>query len=111
MHVGQAKVPAGRVICQFFVGETHEVQHGGVQVVDVDWLVHSPVAKVVSRPVGHSATCAAAGHPDCVPMVIVVSARGFPVGPEWDFHGGRAPEFSSADDQGLVEQSSLGQIG
>src|SRR5690349_472335 len=45
------------------VVETHEVQDGGVQVVDVNFVLNSVPAEVVGRAMHHAAFHAAARHP------------------------------------------------
>ena len=45
--VGEAEVAAGVVIGEFLVVDAHEVEDGGVEVVEVDGLVFGVVAVVV----------------------------------------------------------------
>src|SRR5258708_4099836 len=64
LHIGQAEVAATVAIRQPFVVEAHEVQDGGVQVVDADALVHGAMADLVGGAVAGAALRAASRHPD-----------------------------------------------
>jgi hypothetical protein len=60
-HVGQSEISTGIPIGQFFVVETEQVQHGGVQVVAVDFAVDGFDSIFVGRSVGDSAPDASTG--------------------------------------------------
>ncbi len=51
MHVGQAEIAAAVAIRQPLVVEAHEVQNGGVQVVDVDAVLDGCDAEFVGGAV------------------------------------------------------------
>ena len=50
--VGQTEVPARVAVGEAFVVEAEEVEDGGVQVVDVDFVLDGAEAEVVGRAVG-----------------------------------------------------------
>ena len=56
MHVGQTKIAAGIAVGQLQVIEAQQVQHRGVQVVQVDFVFDGVVA-VVGHAVAESAVC------------------------------------------------------
>ena len=96
VNVGEAVVAAGVSIRQSRVVKAHHVQYGRVQVVNVDLVLHGMPAKFVGGPVNVSAPHTAAGHPHGEPEGVVLA----PVGPL----GGRsAAEFSTPEDEGIVE--------
>ena len=61
MHIRQSIIAAAEAIGQFFVVDAHQVQDGGVQVVDVDFVVLGVPAEFVGGAVCHAAFDAAAG--------------------------------------------------
>ena len=62
MHVGQPEVPAAVTVRQPLVIQPHQVQHGRVQVVDVDAVLDRLEAEFVGRAVRQPALHAAAGE-------------------------------------------------
>jgi len=75
LHVGQPEIAAGVVVGQLFVIEAEQLQHGGMEIVDVDGLVHGLKAELVGRAEDGAALDPAAGEPRGEAVVIVV---GFP---------------------------------
>ena len=59
--------------CQTLVVESHEVQHCGVQVVDVNLVFYSVVTEIVSDAVRDAALHTASGHPHREPVMIVLT--------------------------------------
>jgi hypothetical protein len=51
VHVGQAEVAAGVTIRELLVVEAHEIEQGGVQVVDVNLVFDDLEAEVVGGAV------------------------------------------------------------
>ena len=64
VHVGQAHVAAAEAVGQPLVVDAQQVQHRGVQVVDLDLVLDGVVAVLVGRAVDRAALDAAAGQPD-----------------------------------------------
>ncbi len=83
--------------------QSHQVKHGGVQVVNVNAILNGGESKLVRRAVGQSAFDPATGEPGSEAVVIVVAAVG-------SLRGGRAAELAAADDQRLVEQAALLEV-
>ena len=52
--------------------KSHQVQHGGMQVMDVDLVFDSLVTEDIGVTVGHAALDAASCKPDCEAVMIVV---------------------------------------
>lgn len=63
-EVGEAVVAAVVAVGEFFVIEAEEVEEGGVEVVDVDFVFDGFVAELVGGTMMHAGFDAAAGHPD-----------------------------------------------
>ena len=86
------------------VVDAAQVQHGGVQVVDVDILAvfQVAVAQFVGAAVGEPALDAAAGHPDGEAVDVMIAADALA-------HR-RAAEFAAPDDQRVVEQAALLEV-
>ena len=77
MDVGQSKIASGVAVGELFVVETHQVHHGGMQVVHVDTVFDSLVAELVGPSLGGTTPHSTTGHPDTESVVIVVTAGGW----------------------------------
>ena len=77
MHVGQTKIAALEFVGQAFVVDAEQVQHGRLEVVDVDGVLGRVVGEVVGLAEGEAALHAAAGQPDGKDVGVVVSAERF----------------------------------
>ena len=112
VDVGQAEIPPGVAEGELLVIEAQQVQHRGVQVVNVDVFSDRMKAEFVGGAVDVAALDAAAGQPHREAVMVVVAAvdlarvragRG-------QFHRRRAAKFAAPDDQRLVEQAALLQV-
>src|SRR5262245_47223148 len=74
MHVSEAEVAAAVAERQFLVVDAHQVQDGGVQVVDVDPVLDGVHPQLVGRSVDRAALDAAAGQPHGEAAAVVVAA-------------------------------------
>ncbi len=54
MHISQAEVAAGVLVRQLEMIQSQQVQHGGVQVVQMDLVFHREVAIVVGLAVANA---------------------------------------------------------
>ncbi len=103
MDVGEAEVAAGVAVGEAFVVEAHEMEEGGVPIVDVHFVVHGFVAVVVGEAVVHAAFDAAAGHPEGEAFVVVVASVGA-------LAVGGAAELAAPDDEGVLEEIALFEV-
>ena len=60
-NIRQAEVAAGVAVCEAFVVEPEEVEHGGVEVVNVHDVFDGAEAEFIGGTVGVAAASAAAG--------------------------------------------------
>ena len=80
---------------QSFVIETEEMEHGGMQVIDVDFAIDGVVAEVVGCSMNNAAFDAAAGHPHREPVLVMLATVAV--------LGVRsAPKFAAPQNQRLV---------
>ena len=56
VHVGEAKVSALEGVGEAFVVDAEQMQHGGVEIVNVEDVFDGVVAEFVGRTVGDSAS-------------------------------------------------------
>src|SRR4051812_46812354 len=63
-HIGQPEVAAAVAVGELFVIEAEQVQHGRVQIVDVDAVFDALAAVVVGLAKAEARLHAAAGQPD-----------------------------------------------
>ena len=109
MHVGQPEVSTGISVGKPCVIEAEQVQDRGVQVMDMHRFFDGLVAEIVGRAVDHASLDAAAGQPDGKAPVIVVAT---PAGSAVDHLDGRRPaELAAAENQRLLEQPALFEVG
>src|SRR6266542_4234018 len=71
-HVGQAEVAALEAVDQLRVVDAEQIEHRGVQVVDVDRVLDRGVAELVGGAVGQPAFDPAAGQPEGKTLDVVV---------------------------------------
>ena len=86
--------------------DPEEVEHGGMEIVDVDLVDNGIVAEFISLPVGGASLDSAAGQPHREPLHMVVPADLALIGlRHW-----RPAEFSAPDDQGVIEHTAVLEI-
>ena len=85
--------------------QSQQMQDGGVDVMDVDRILHRREAQVVRPSNRLTGPDAAPGEPHGVGVDVVVASDGVPFLP----HGSPA-ELSSPDHQGGVQESPLFQV-
>src|SRR5688572_14933920 len=101
MHVGQAEVAAGIAVGEPLVIEAQQVEHRGVQIMDVDAVFHGAEAELVCSSMYASAPNAAAGHPHGEAPVVVVAAVDFSLVRALlgELHGRRAAKLAAPQHQ------------
>src|SRR5262245_57726566 len=104
MDVGESEVASGIAVDELFVIEPEQVQEGGMQVMHMNRLVDGLESKLVGGAVRDAALDAAAGQPKAKPIRIMIAAVGA-------FRRGRAAEFTAANDEGILEEAALFQVG
>ena len=76
--------------------ESHEMQDGGMQVVDVNFVLHGGKAEFITLAVCHSTFNSTAGKPHREAMMIVVTSIAI-------FGHRSAAEFATPDDQSVLK--------
>ena len=105
-HIGQSKITTGMPIGQPFMVEAEQVEHGGVEVVNVDDILHGAEAKLVRGAVGVAAAGAASSEPAGETIMVVIAAI------EGGIFGDRcAAEFTAPQDERALEQAALAEVG
>ncbi|MFM1944913.1 MAG: hypothetical protein RI897_3895 [Verrucomicrobiota bacterium] len=103
---GEFHIEALVSVGEALVIDTEEVEHGGVEVTDVDDIFDGVIAEFIGSAVGGAGLDTAAGEPHGEALdVVVASFAAFFLG-----HGGAA-EFAAPDDEGVVEQAALFEVG
>ena len=98
VDVGETEVSSAETVAERLVIESHEVEDGGVEIVDGLPVLHHPVAVLVGGAVDESLLEATAGQPEAeaegivVPAVLALDER-------------RPSELAREDDQGLVQET------
>ena len=99
MDVGETEVAAAVAIGQTLVVEAHQVENGGVQIVDVNASFDGVVAEVVGGAVDVAALDAAARQPHREAVAMMIPAGG-------PFAHRRAAKLAAPDHQRVVEQAA-----
>src|SRR5437868_866960 len=112
IDIGQPEVAPGVAIRQLLMVEAEKAQDGGVQVVDVDLVLHRLEAELVGAAIDLTALDAAAGQPRREAVMIVVAAIDLAgVGARrGQFHRGGPAKLAATDDQRLVQHPALFQV-
>ena len=89
--------------------DAHDLENRGIEVMHVDAVLDDIVTEVVGLAEGGAFVHAGAGHQDG-------EAAGVMVAPiiglgESALRVGRATEFAAPDDEGVIEQSALLEVG
>src|SRR5437016_5673161 len=98
VHIGQAVIATVMAVGQLLVIQTHEIQDGGMKVVDMDFVLNGVPAVLVGSAVNHSTLHAPARQPHgeaegmVFPAIISLGGR-------------RAPELAAPEYQRVIEQS------
>src|SRR6266851_5847220 len=102
--IRQTEVATAGAIGKFRVVDAHEVEDGGVDVMDVHRLVHHLPPEVIGRSIGHAALDASAGEPHAEAVRVVVTTGMGSGSAELDHR--RSAKLRTADDDGLVEEAA-----
>ena len=109
MHVGQAEVAAGVPIRQALVIEPEELEHRGMQVMDMNFAFNRLKAEFIGLAVGVPPLDTAAGQDGRESAVVMTSAE--LLGNEDPVGNGSTPEFAADNYQGFGEEVSSLQVG
>src|SRR5262245_61321074 len=80
IYIREPEIAAGVAVSQLLVIEPQRVQQGGMQVVHVDLVHHSMMAKLIGLAVREAGFEAAAGEPDAEAGGVVIAARAVALG-------------------------------
>ncbi len=105
MDVGESSFEAVVVVGEAFVVEAHEVEDGGVEVVDGDGVFFGFGAEVVGGAVGVSFFDSGSREEAGEGVGVVVAAGAVAL------KEGHAAEFGGPDNKGVVEHAALFEIG
>src|SRR5262249_33627441 len=98
-RVGETKIAALVVEGQLLVVDSQEVEHGCVQVVDLNRILDDVVAEVIGLAVGDPRLGPAACHPHGEIAGVMIAARG---GGDTALGKDRAAELAFPGNQGVV---------
>ena len=85
------------------------MEDGGVQIPDVDRIANDVVTEIVGFPMGHASPNAPSREPHRVTLGVVVASVIIPF--EDALTVDRAAELSPPDDQRIVKQTALLEVG
>ena len=99
VDIGEPVIAAAVTVGQLLVIESHLIENGRVQVVDVDTVLDGRAAEHISGAVAVAGFHAATSHPDGEAVVIVVAAV-FTLG-SWC-----AAKLTTPDNERLIEEAT-----
>src|SRR5205809_79005 len=108
MYVRQTMVAPLVAVSQTAVVDAQAVEHGGVQVVDVDRIRNDVVGKIVGLSVADARLDAAARQPEGEAARVMVAA--IVVGGEGALAIDGAAKLAAPDDEGIVQKAALFQV-
>ena len=88
VDVGQPVIAAAESIRQTFMIQAQEIEHGGMQIVDLHLVFDRLVSVVVRRTVSHTTPDTPAREPEAEPKGIMIATVASPLGK------GSAPKFA-----------------
>ncbi len=106
MDIGEAEIATGVAVGESRVVDTEQVEHGGVEVVDIHGSFDREVAELVEHAVAHARAKASTGHPNGVAPRVMVAAR-FIVR---SFGVWGAAKLGGEDDERVLQQAAAFQI-
>src|SRR4051812_27620526 len=74
VHVGKPHIPPAKSKRQSFVIQAKLVEYGGMNIVNIDWVLDGAHAHFVGGTVGCSTSNAATRHPDRVSTDVVIAS-------------------------------------
>ena len=102
VHPGEAEVEPLVLVGKALGLNTELVEHGGVEVTDMDHVLLGIVPKFIGVPVRNPSFDSSARHPNGKAFDVVVAAIALS-------HGGSS-EFSAPDNEGVVEHAPLLEV-
>ena len=99
MDIGEAEVAALAAEGEPFVVDAELVKNGGVEIVDVNFILGGVIAKVIGGTVGEAGLHSSAGHPHCKAVRVMITSPGFP----HHLSDRGATKFAAPDDKGIVK--------
>ena len=90
-----------------------KVKTGGMEIVNVDFIIDYTEPELIRSSVGEPAFHPAAGHPDGKAFFVMIAARGrlCPGAGVVFLNHRRAAKFTAPDDESLIEETTLFEIG
>ena len=109
VNVGQSEMPALEHVGETLVVDAELRQHRGLEVVNVHLVLNNIETKIVGLAVGEAWFRAAAGHPDCETIGMMIAAMLFLV-INVALPVRRAAELAAPNHERVVEHAALFQI-
>ena len=101
LHAGEFEIQSLESVGEMFVVDAEEVQDGGVEIIDVNWIPGDVVTEIVGFAPGHAGFDAAASHPhgEASWMMVATSFGAVP----FALACHASSEFPSPEDQSVVQ--------
>ena len=109
MDVREAELAALEAEGEAFVVDAHQVHDGGLEVVDVDLVLHGVEAEFIALAMRDAGFDAATGHPDGESVGMMIAAPLLGVG-DVALKEGRSAEFTTPDDERVFQQAALLEV-
>ncbi len=109
VDVGEAEVAALGTEGELLVVESEQMQEGGLQIVDMDFVVGDGEAEFVRFTVSGSGADPGAGHENGKAVGVMVASEDLACGGP-AFAERSAAEFTTPNNQGVVQESAAAQV-
>src|SRR5215831_11407008 len=103
LRAGEAHVQSLVLDCELGGIDTQQVQHGGVEIMNAHWILHSGVTELVGRSVADALLKAATSQQKRETLDVVVA-------PATPLRHRGATELATPNDERLVEHAPIFQV-
>ena len=110
MHIGEPEIPTGETVSQFLVIKAEEMQHRGMEIVDVNRIRSHPQPEIVRLAIGHSPFDAAPCHPDGEAIDMVIATDAIHVFLRHFLNRRSAAHFPAPDDEGILQHPACFEV-
>src|SRR5689334_15080741 len=105
MHIRQTEIAPLVLICQSSVIDSQLIQDCGVEIVNMNWVLHCVVAEFISSAKSNPRLDASTCHPHCETVRVMVPP--VVIDGEFSLAVDRSTELAAPDHQCVVQESAL----
>ena len=109
-HIRQTEIATGIAVRHAFVIVAHQMQDGGMEVMNRHRIFHRAKSEIICRAVDGAFANPAAGHPQRKSPVVMVTTLTCPGAVLSHFHRWRSTKLTRAQNQSFIQHAALLQV-